>query len=65
MIHPIEMSFVSEQDRGQLIDLLHHAVDLVVCGTADRDVRQCPREDVAGRPRDFRSLSATSLVMRR
>jgi len=32
------MCFVTNQDPGQSIDLLHHTIDLSVFRTADRDV---------------------------
>jgi hypothetical protein len=42
------MGPISDQDLGEYIDLLHHAVDLAVFRTADRDVGQRPREEMAG-----------------
>jgi hypothetical protein len=35
---------VADQDRGESIDLLHHAVDLAIFRTVDRDVGQRARE---------------------
>ena len=45
----IVMRLIADQDLCQPIDFLHHAVDLAVFQAIDRDVRQRPREEVAGR----------------
>jgi hypothetical protein len=43
------MSRIVNQDLGQPIDLLHHSINLAVLRTANRGVRQRPREEMAGR----------------
>jgi hypothetical protein len=40
---------VPGQDLGQSVDLLDRAVDLTVLRAADRNVRQCPRGEMARR----------------
>ena len=50
MVISIVMGRIVNQDLGQSIDLLHHSVDLAVLRAANRNVRQRPREEMAGRP---------------
>src|SRR5690349_12394024 len=50
---PIVVSSIADQDLSQVVDLLHHTIDLAVFRAADRDVRQRPREKVTGRAQGF------------